>query len=155
MQTSTRAAVWWKWWKTEKFIWNVDYFFPEAELEATLINFHIQENRKAHKTDEYEIEQLILRRGQAFDLTIKFNREYQPDRDAFALLFITGKALIQYLLTVFRTIGNWVRNSNWVGGQQEVIASGQQSIASGNNSGTAFSLVHFLKAAVGTVAVVD
>lgn len=60
-------------------------------MEATLINFHIQENRKAHKTDEYEIEQLLLRRGQVFDVTVKFNREYKPERDVIALLFIIGK----------------------------------------------------------------
>ena len=84
---------------------NVDYYFPEAELEATFINFHTQElNKKAHKTDEHEADQLILRRGQLFDLTIKFNREYQPERDVFALLFITGKASTQYLLSVFRTM---------------------------------------------------
>ena len=40
-----------------------------------------------------------------FDLTIKFNREYKRDRDAFALLFIAGKASIQYLLTVLKTTG--------------------------------------------------
>jgi len=65
-------------------------------LEATLINFHIQENRKAHKTDEYEIEQLLLRRGQVFDVTVKFSREYKPERDVIALLFITGKAQFSF-----------------------------------------------------------
>lgn len=80
------------WRITEKSTSNADYYFPEAELEAKLINFHIQENRKAHKTDEYEIEQLLLRRGQAFDVTVKFNRDYNPEIDVIALLFITGKA---------------------------------------------------------------
>ena len=70
----------------------------------TFINFHTQENKKAQQTDEHEADQLILRRGQLFDLTIKFNREYQPERDVFALLFITGKASTQYLLSVFRTM---------------------------------------------------
>lgn len=57
-----------------------------------LINFHIQENRKAHKTDEYKVETLFLRRGQVFDVTVKFSRDYNPKNDVMTLVFITGKA---------------------------------------------------------------
>jgi len=54
------------------------------------VDFHITENRKAHKTDDYEVQQLIIRRGQTFDVTVTFNREYQPDNDVIILQFVTG-----------------------------------------------------------------
>lgn len=54
------------------------------------MDFHITENREAHKTDDYEAQQLIIRRGQTFDVTVTFNREYQPDSDVIILQFVTG-----------------------------------------------------------------
>ena len=54
------------------------------------MNFHNEENREAHRTDEYEIQQLILRRGQAFDITVTFNRDYNPNDDVIVVQFVTG-----------------------------------------------------------------
>ena len=66
---------------------------PGTELTAIGINFHKQENRKAHKTDDNEMQQLIVRRGLMFDVTVTFNRDYNPEDDVFALQFITGTFL--------------------------------------------------------------
>ncbi|KAJ7377340.1 hypothetical protein OS493_029699 [Desmophyllum pertusum] len=63
----------------------------EAELKAVIINFHIKENSEAHNTDQYEVEHLILKRGQAFDITVKFNRAYNPQTDFITLQFATDK----------------------------------------------------------------
>ena len=57
------------------------------------MNLHKQENRKAHKTDEYEDELLILRRGQAFDITVSFNRDYNKETDIIILQFVTGNSV--------------------------------------------------------------
>ena len=54
------------------------------------MDLHQEENREAHKTDEYEIDQLILRRGQKFDVTVTFDRDYDPDRDIITVQFVTG-----------------------------------------------------------------
>lgn len=54
------------------------------------LNLHKQENRAAHRTDEYEIDQLILRRGQEFDVTVTFNRDYSPETDVITVQFVTG-----------------------------------------------------------------
>ncbi|XP_078360115.1 protein-glutamine gamma-glutamyltransferase K-like isoform X2 [Oculina patagonica] len=62
-----------------------------SQLEAVKVNLHKEDNRKAHNTDEYEIDQLILRRGQAFDVTVTFNRDYNPQSDVITLQFVTGK----------------------------------------------------------------
>ncbi|XP_078360106.1 protein-glutamine gamma-glutamyltransferase K-like, partial [Oculina patagonica] len=62
-----------------------------GQLEAQKVNLHKEENREAHKTDEYEIDQLILRRGQSFDVTVTFNRDYNSQTDVITLQFVTGK----------------------------------------------------------------
>jgi len=59
-------------------------------LKPEEVDFHIEQNRKAHKTDDYEAENLIIRRGQAFDVTVTFNREYERDTDVIVLQFVTG-----------------------------------------------------------------
>lgn len=61
-----------------------------SQLEAVEVNLQKEENKEAHKTGEYEIEQLILRRGQAFDVTVTFNRDYNPQTDVITLQFVTG-----------------------------------------------------------------
>ena len=66
------------------------------------MNFHNEENREAHRTDEYEIQQLILRRGQAFDITVTFNRDYNPNDDVIVVQFVTGDSV--FLLSHFRHI---------------------------------------------------
>ena len=75
------------------------FFLSETELKAELINFHIKENRAAHKTDNFlDKEQLLLRRGQAFDITVKFNRDYNPDTDVITLHFVAGNFIDCMLL---------------------------------------------------------
>ena len=66
-----------------------------------MINFHITENQAAHKTENYpEIEELVLRGGEVFDVTVKFNRDYNPDSDVITLLLVSGKwATMQWFIT--------------------------------------------------------
>lgn len=64
--------------------------FSASQLKPEQVDFHITENREVHKTDDYEAQQLIIRRGQTFDVTVTFNREYQPDSDVIILQFVTG-----------------------------------------------------------------
>ncbi|XP_022797905.1 coagulation factor XIII A chain-like isoform X2 [Stylophora pistillata] len=62
----------------------------ENELQAEMINFHITENRAVHETENYhEVEHLVLRRGKVFDITVKFNRDYNPDSDVITLHFVS------------------------------------------------------------------
>lgn len=63
---------------------------PASQLKPEGVDFHIENNRLAHKTDSYEAEQLIIRRGQKFDVTVTFNREYKPDIDVIQLQFVIG-----------------------------------------------------------------
>ena len=44
----------------------------------------------AHRTDDYESEELIIRRGQEFQVTVTFDRVYRPESDQIILQFATG-----------------------------------------------------------------
>ena len=59
------------------------------------VDFHKKENRETHKTDDYEIQELILRRGQVFDIMVTFNRDYNQEEDILVVQFVTGVASFQ------------------------------------------------------------
>ena len=65
-------------------------FSTATTLITKAINFHHEENRKAHRTDDYEIQELIIRRGQTFEITVTFNREYNAKDDVIIVQFVTG-----------------------------------------------------------------
>lgn len=72
-------------------------------LKVTAVNFNVLENTRNHRTDKYEntedrVEngktlpaQLVVRRGQPFDLSIKFDRPYDKAKDDLKLIFDVGK----------------------------------------------------------------
>ena len=77
------------------------FFFPtgaDSQLKPVTVDFHHEENRTAHKTDDYEIPQLIVRRGKEFDFTVTFNRDYHPEVDVIVVQFVTGKAFSMCIL---------------------------------------------------------
>ena len=51
----------------------------------------------AYRTDDYESEELIIRRGQELQVTVTFDRVYRPESDQIILQFATG--LLGHLLT--------------------------------------------------------
>ena len=54
------------------------------------MDFHKYQNRIDHRTDDYESEELIIRRGQEFQVTVTFDRVYRPESDQIILQFATG-----------------------------------------------------------------
>ncbi|GFS07385.1 hemocyte protein-glutamine gamma-glutamyltransferase-like, partial [Elysia marginata] len=72
---------------------------PEPDVKTLTVkscDFNIKENGKAHNTGSYEISsswkdpQLVVRRGQPFNIDLKFNREYDPAQDDLKLVFEVG-----------------------------------------------------------------
>eukprot|EP00918_Siedleckia_nematoides_P033728 GHVU01073272.1.p1 GENE.GHVU01073272.1~~GHVU01073272.1.p1 ORF type:complete len:769 (-),score=118.27 GHVU01073272.1:951-3257(-) len=75
----------------------------KAVLKVESVNFNIAENTAAHYTNQYEITeerevdgkkiepQLVIRRGQSFDITITFDRAFNQDKDEIKLIFETGE----------------------------------------------------------------
>uniref|UniRef100_A0A8C4QGE0 Transglutaminase N-terminal domain-containing protein n=1 Tax=Eptatretus burgeri TaxID=7764 RepID=A0A8C4QGE0_EPTBU len=48
-------------------------------------------NRCAHHTAHYDSEELLVRRGQPFQVQLNFNRPYEPSKDAIILVLDIGK----------------------------------------------------------------
>ncbi|XP_052062412.1 hemocyte protein-glutamine gamma-glutamyltransferase-like isoform X2 [Mytilus californianus] len=64
------------------------------DLQVEDIDFNVYNNSKDHVTDEYHISEtgrdLVVRRGQPFDITIAFNKDYDPKKDDLKLVFLAG-----------------------------------------------------------------
>lgn len=64
------------------------------DLQVEDIDFNVYNNSKNHVTDEYHISEtardLVVRRGQTFDITIAFNKKYDPKQDDLKLVFLAG-----------------------------------------------------------------
>ncbi len=73
------------------YLVNFILFFPAEQLLIKDIELHKDENRRAHHTDKYEHSNLIVRRGQSFDVTLTFNRAYEAFKDTIILQFVVGR----------------------------------------------------------------
>ena len=64
--------------------------FVDFPLKTVLVDFEKKKNRKNHHTDMYEDEGMIIRRGQEFDICLKFDRVFDKEKDSIQLEFTTG-----------------------------------------------------------------
>ncbi|XP_064610806.1 protein-glutamine gamma-glutamyltransferase K-like isoform X2 [Liolophura sinensis] len=72
----------------------------EGQLKPKSVDFMRTINREAHRTSEYELGNLIIRRGQPFELTVHLDRPYQPEEDDVVFKFVTGSRPMQSKSTV-------------------------------------------------------
>ncbi|XP_077993726.1 protein-glutamine gamma-glutamyltransferase K-like [Glandiceps talaboti] len=63
----------------------------DKQLKVTTLDIQLEVNRRAHHTDEYELNNLIVRRGQSFDITVTFDRPYNEDNDKITLEMKMGE----------------------------------------------------------------
>ena len=73
---------------------------PPEVLTVKSLDLHIRQNVKEHHTDEFDItdalqnanktESLVVRRGQAFEISVEFNRPYDREHDDLRLVFTVG-----------------------------------------------------------------
>ncbi|VDI23917.1 Hypothetical predicted protein [Mytilus galloprovincialis] len=75
-------------------------FMSEVLLKPKSVELQRSLNRQAHKTSLYEIPNLILRRGQSFDISITFDRTFSEADDEIVLRFVTGRQPMQSKNTV-------------------------------------------------------
>ena len=59
-------------------------------MEEVTVDLNMKANQKAHNTDEYDVPELILRRGQDFILTISLDQPFDAKKDELKLQFVTG-----------------------------------------------------------------
>ncbi|NWZ84477.1 F13A factor, partial [Poecile atricapillus] len=71
-------------------------------------------NKQEHHTDKYYNPKLIVRRGQAFQIQIDFNRPYKPETDQFWLEFLMGRYPQQNKGTYIPIlVGNVLKPGQW------------------------------------------
>uniref|UniRef100_A0A8C3F1Q9 Transglutaminase N-terminal domain-containing protein n=1 Tax=Chrysemys picta bellii TaxID=8478 RepID=A0A8C3F1Q9_CHRPI len=49
-------------------------------------------NRRAHHTDEFEYDELIVRRGQPFDIRLQLRQPYDPELHRVCLELLVGES---------------------------------------------------------------
>lgn len=62
--------------------------------EVDMLKERNESNKIEHHTDLYNSDYLVVRRGQEFQVKIKFNRPYKPETDKFAVEFVIGESSI-------------------------------------------------------------
>ncbi|CAH1780198.1 unnamed protein product [Owenia fusiformis] len=101
-QSGRRLAVSDEDFNTRNKVLAADFVLADIQLEPSEVDFNVDANRKEHHTDEYEEETLIVRRGQAFDVNVTFNRAYNADTDSVTIQFTTGNRPQENKGTVIR-----------------------------------------------------
>lgn len=67
---------------------------PFTGLEVALTDLQSSRNNVRHHTEEISVDRLVVRRGQAFSITLYFkNRGFQPGMDSITFVTETGEEL--------------------------------------------------------------
>lgn len=72
-------------------------WFIGTALNVESVDLFKENNCKAHHTDEYEQDDLIVRRGQPFSLKMKFDRNINKNQDIIVIKFAYGMNVFLYL----------------------------------------------------------
>ncbi len=65
-----------------------------VELKIENVDFHLENNRRNHRTNGYDDDSLIVRRGQEFSITVNVNRAVDTDKEKVSLRFKTGQFIL-------------------------------------------------------------
>ena len=79
---------------TVKALWHI-FLSIGTSLKVKSIDLQKEKNRELHHTADFEQDELIIRRGQVFSLTITFDRNPNDEEDLIALLITTGRRQLQ------------------------------------------------------------
>lgn len=65
---------------------------PETEKQLKVVSVDLlkEKNGKEHHTDKYEVEELVVRRGQAFYIDVEFDHAYDAASDTISLEMLMG-----------------------------------------------------------------
>ncbi|XP_002732203.1 protein-glutamine gamma-glutamyltransferase K-like [Saccoglossus kowalevskii] len=66
---------------------------PESDKQLKVVSIDLEKKRNSaeHHTEEYEVEELVVRRGQKFHLTVFLNQEFKEDSHKIELELRAGK----------------------------------------------------------------
>ncbi|XP_026643637.1 protein-glutamine gamma-glutamyltransferase 5 isoform X2 [Microtus ochrogaster] len=101
-------------------------------LEVALTDLQSSRNNVRHRTEEISVDRLVVRRGQAFSITLYFkNRGFQPGMDSITFVTETGDAVYlesepqrqEYVMNdygfIYQGSKSWIRPCPWNYGQFE------------------------------------
>nr|XP_054754058.1 protein-glutamine gamma-glutamyltransferase K-like [Lytechinus pictus] len=60
------------------------------QLKVKSVDLCADANKKAHHTDLYEVDELVLRRGQVMNMSVTFDRAYNSAKDTLSLELLMG-----------------------------------------------------------------
>ena len=86
-----------------KFEWedsHLMYVLVWFLVEISKVELHVKENNKEHRTDDVTVKRLMVRRGQSFKITLKTNRQFQPDTDTLIFTAETGMFMYHHSLYI-------------------------------------------------------
>lgn len=105
-----------------------------SALKVKSFDLMKEKNRESHHTDEFEQDDLIIRRGQAFSLEITFDRNPDEEADIIALMITTGQrpqeskgTLIRIPLSLDKSttsdaVGGWEATVQEIKGKTMVVS---------------------------------
>ena len=70
------------------------FLFSGSALSIESVDTLKENNQTAHHTDEFEEDFVVVRRGQAFSLKLKFDRKVDKDQDVIVIKFAYGMTII-------------------------------------------------------------
>ncbi|XP_037614205.1 coagulation factor XIII A chain [Sebastes umbrosus] len=83
--------------------------------EVDMLKERNESNKIEHHTELYNSDYLVVRRGQEFQVKIKFNRPYKPETDKFAVEFVIGSNPQYSKGTYIPVFITKDRQSSWAG----------------------------------------
>ncbi|NXT51961.1 TGM4 glutamyltransferase, partial [Pluvianellus socialis] len=108
---------------------------PRTDLRVTGVDFLKNQNTRLHHTDAYNIKNLVVRRGQPFQLQVSFSRELRAD-DKLALRFGIGEKPMKIRGTLLSL--NPRREPDFSGWQISIVkSSGKECLLSVTSSPSA------------------
>ncbi|XP_008406505.1 protein-glutamine gamma-glutamyltransferase E-like [Poecilia reticulata] len=76
------------------------YSYPNSGFIE--LDLHSETNNNQHRTNEISVEELIVRRGQAFQLTLRLAQPFRPASDQLTMTVVTGELPSENLGTMSR-----------------------------------------------------
>lgn len=74
---------------------NPIYFYKDiynitGDLQIVKVNLQKNENEEAHRTKQYAIDSLVVRRGQSFEIELELNENYIQNKQNIILELMSG-----------------------------------------------------------------
>ena len=81
--------------KLKRLIKSLSLYIIGTALKVKSIDLLKEKNRELHHTSDFEQDDLVIRRGQAFSVALNFDRNPHVEEDIITLLITTGMCPVE------------------------------------------------------------